>query len=96
MHTLPAAMVQLLAPFAPLFSKRVWPHAQVLLAGAILAPGKRTVSAALRAVGLGTARRFEPYHRVLNRAQWSSRETSRVLLKLFVRTFSWLRANRWS
>jgi hypothetical protein len=39
MHTLPAAMVQLLAPFAPLFSKRVWPHAQVLLAGAILAPG---------------------------------------------------------
>jgi hypothetical protein len=51
------------------------------------------VSAALRAVGLGTARRgtarrFERYHRVLNRAQWSSRQTSRVLLlKLLVRTF---------
>ena len=88
MYTLPAAMIQLLAPFAPLFSKGVWPHAQVLLAGAILAPGKRSVSAALRAVGLGSARRFERYHRVLNRAQCSSRQTSRVLLlKLLVRTF---------
>src|SRR5215210_6566514 len=87
MHTLPTAMIQLLAPFAPLFSKRLWPHVQVLLAGTILAPGKRTVSAALRAVGLGSARRFERYHRVLNRAEWSSREASRVLLKLLVRTF---------
>jgi hypothetical protein len=74
MHALPTAMIQLLAPFAPLFSKRLWPHAQVLLMGAILAPGKRTVSAALRAAGLGRARRFERYHRVLNRAAWSSRE----------------------
>jgi hypothetical protein len=32
-------MVQVLAPFAPLFSKRVWQHARVLLVGAILAPG---------------------------------------------------------
>ena len=44
MRTLPPKMVQALAPFAPLFSKRVWQHAQVLLVGAILAPGKRTVS----------------------------------------------------
>ena len=47
MHTLPTAMIQLLASFAPLFSKRVWPHVQVLLVGTILAPGKRTVSVAL-------------------------------------------------
>jgi hypothetical protein len=56
MHALPTAMIQLLAPFAPLFSKRVWSHVQVLLMGTILAPGKRTVSATLRAAGLGGAR----------------------------------------
>jgi hypothetical protein len=87
MPTLPTAMIQLLVPFTPLFSKRLWPHAQLLLIGTILAPGKRTVSAALRAVGLGGAKRFERYHRVLNRAAWSSREASRVLLGLLVRTF---------
>ncbi len=50
MRTLPTEMIRVLAPFAPLFSKRVWEHAQLLLAGAILAPGKkRTVASALRA-----------------------------------------------
>src|SRR5829696_3434998 len=44
MRTLPTQMIRLLAPFVPLFSKRVWQHAQVLLAGAILAPGARTVT----------------------------------------------------
>lgn len=51
MHTLPTAMIQLLAPFALLFSEHVWRYAQVLLAGTILAPGKRTVGAALRVMG---------------------------------------------
>jgi hypothetical protein len=50
MRTLPTTMIQVLAPFAPLFSKSVWQHVQVLLAGAILAPGQsRTVASALRA-----------------------------------------------
>ena len=48
MPTLPPAILHLLAPFAPCFSRRVWPHVLVLLAGAILAPGTRTVTAALR------------------------------------------------
>lgn len=87
MRTLPTLMVQVLAPFAPLFSKRVWQHAQVLLAGSILAPGKRTVSSALRAMGLGQEERFHRYHRVLNRAAWSGRGASHVLLKLLVETF---------
>ncbi len=87
MHTLPTAMIQLLAPFVLLFSERVWRHAQVLLAGTILAPGKRTVSAALRVVGLGRTEQYQRYHRVLNRAVWSSREASRVLLGLLVKTF---------
>jgi DDE superfamily endonuclease len=51
------------------------------------APGKRTVSAALRVMGLGQTKQFQRYHRVLNRAVWSGREASRVLLRLLVRTF---------
>jgi hypothetical protein len=87
MRTLPTAMIRVLTPFAPLFSKRVWQHAQVLLVGAILAPGKRTVAAALRAMGLESEQTFHRYHRVLSRATWSSREASCVLLRLLVEAF---------
>src|SRR5215218_2143426 len=80
-------MIRFLAPFAPLFSKRVWQHAQVLLMGAILAPGQRTVSSALRAMGLDQHKRFHRYHRVLSRASWSSREASRILLGLLIKAF---------
>jgi len=65
-------LVGLLQTFAPLFSTRVWPYAQALLLGAILAPGKRTVSSILRVLGLGGLAQFQNYHRVLNRAQWST------------------------
>jgi hypothetical protein len=88
MRTLPATMIQILSPFAPLFSKRVWQHAQVLLAGAILAPGRRTVSSALRVVGLDQQERFHRYHRVLSRATWSPTKASRILLGALVQTFT--------
>src|SRR5215475_13277273 len=84
MPPLPEAIILVLAPFAPLFAPRVWRHAQFLLLGAILAPGARTVTAALRATGLATERRFTNYHRVLNRATWSARQGSRMLLSLLV------------
>jgi hypothetical protein len=87
MRALPPKMVQALAPFVPLFSKRVWQHAQVLLMGAILAPGARTVGSAQRAMGLDQQKRFHRYHRVLSRASWSSLEVSRVLLGLLVEAF---------
>ncbi len=87
MRTLPTKMIQILAPFAPLFSEGVWGHLQVLLAGTILAPGKRTVASALRAVGLEDERRFCRYHRILSRAKWSSKEASRILLGLLVEVF---------
>ncbi len=80
-------MIRLLAPFVPLFSKSVWQNAQVLLMGAILAPGQRTVSSALRAMGLDQEKRFHRYHRVLSHASWSSRKVSRVLLRLLVEAF---------
>jgi hypothetical protein len=66
------------------WSTRVWSHAQLLLLGAILTPGARTVTAALRAMGLVTEPRFTNYHRVLNRATWSARQGSRILLSLLV------------
>jgi hypothetical protein len=87
MPILPPAMILLLRPFAPLFSRRVWLHVQVLLVGTILAPAQRTVTAALRVVGLGESPHFQRYHRVLNRASWSALAASRILLRLLVVTF---------
>jgi hypothetical protein len=80
-------MIWLLEPFAPLFSKRVIQHVHVLVAGTILAPGRRTVSSALRAMGLDQHKRFHRYHRVLSRASWSTQEVSRILVGLLVEAF---------
>jgi hypothetical protein len=88
MPTLPPTMLQLLAPFAPLFARRVWCHALVLVGGTILAPGRRTVCAALRAMGLSQTKQWTRYHRVLNRAKWSSLAVARVLLGLLVAAFA--------
>jgi hypothetical protein len=49
MLRLPMDIIVLLAPLAPVFSRRVWRHVPMLVAGAILAPGRRLVSSALRA-----------------------------------------------
>jgi DDE superfamily endonuclease len=87
MRTLPTTIIRVLICFAPLFSERVWHHVQVLLTGAILTPGRRTVTSALRAVGLEEEPRFCRYHRVFSRARWSSREASRVLLGLLIEAF---------
>jgi hypothetical protein len=88
MPTLPPPMLLRLAPFAPLFSRRVWRHALVLLVGTLLAPGRRTVAAALRAMGLEHGKRFERYHRVLSRDRWSGLTVSRALLGLLVAAFA--------
>jgi hypothetical protein len=84
MFTLPETYCTLISKFARAFSKRVWQHARVLLIGAILAPGKRTVTAALRVMGLSDEQHFQNYHRVLSRAVWSSLEISRILPKFLV------------
>ena len=79
--------LSLLAPFAVAFTAPTFRHVPVLVSGTILAGGRRTVAAALRAVGLGEERRFTTYHRVLNRGAWSALVLSRLLLDLLVRTF---------
>jgi hypothetical protein len=87
MPTLPSDYLSLIQIFAPHFSNWVWQHAQVLLIGTILVPGRRTVTAALRIMGLSAERQFQTYHRVLNRAAWSSWALSHTLLMLLVKTF---------
>ena len=87
MVILPETIIQVLDCFAPLFSRRMWQWATVLVVGAILAPGKRTVTAALRVMGLSDEVHFQNYHRLLNRAVWSSRQVSRILLRLLLDAF---------
>jgi DDE superfamily endonuclease len=87
MPLLPVRLAPVILAFAPLFSQRVWPHARLLLLGAILAPGQRTVTSCLRIMGFSRERHFVNYHRVLNRARWRGREASRLLLGLLVHRF---------
>ena len=84
MLPLPETIIALLTPFAPLFSKPVWQHVQVLLLGAIVCRGPRTVAAVLRVMGLGGEKRFGKYHRVLSRARWSGLQGAQILLGLLV------------
>src|SRR5215213_1103496 len=87
MH-LPARFAAVILTFIPVFrQQRTWRRAKVLLIGAILAPGKRTVTSLLRITGLSRERRFTTYHRVLNRAVWDLRAAARLLLGLLITAF---------
>jgi DDE superfamily endonuclease len=81
-----AEIIQLLQTFAPAFTAPTFAHACVLLFGTLLAVGPRTVTAALRALGLAHDPHFTTYHRVLNRARWSPLRLSQLLLGLLLRT----------
>src|ERR687884_792170 len=88
---MPASVPEMLAawmqPFAVSFTTAVWRHVLVLVAGALLAPGRRTVTAALRIMGLDQAPGFAVYHRVLSLGRWSSRAFAHRLLLLLVAAF---------
>src|ERR687898_1019956 len=88
MH-LPACSATVILTLAPVFVQQgTWRHTELLLIGAILAPGKRTVTSLLRIAGLGRERRFTNYHRVLNRAAWDARAAARLLLGLLIAAFA--------
>lgn len=87
MVPLPSAVQEVIVSFAPLFSKRVFEHVKVLIAGAILAPRKRMVTSVLRVMGKGDDPHFQSDHRVLNRARWSALYGGKILLRLLVQTF---------
>ncbi len=87
MPTLPPEFAAFMIAFEPLFSKRVFAHAQVLLIGAILTPRARTVAAALRVMGMAHQRGYHKYHRVLSHARWSARQAGRCVLVLLIERF---------
>jgi len=77
-------IIALLSTFAVAFTEPTFQKALLLLYGTILAPGRRTVCAALRMMGLGDYSGFPKYHRVLSRDRWSPWILSRCLLALIV------------
>ena len=83
----PPILAGWLSAFRDCFTAPVWAHVLVLVAGAILAPGKRTVSQALRVMGLASNPGFGRYHEVLSRARWDSRTVARTLLKQVLDAF---------
>ncbi len=60
----------------------------MLVAGAVLSPGKRTITQALRVMGLADEHGFQRYHEVLNRARWDLRDVARRLLLHLIAVFS--------
>jgi hypothetical protein len=87
MFTPVAAIIPLLVPFAGAFTAPAFRKACVLIAGTLLAPGRRTVCAALRASGLEAVAHVGKYHRLLSRDRWSPRLVSRLLLEQLVAAF---------
>src|SRR5260221_4173257 len=88
MLSLPRFVIEQLDPFAQaIYEMSTGYKIEVLVAGAILATGKRTVSAALRAMGLSQERNYAKYHQVLSRAVWSGLEVSGILLRLLLKSF---------
>ena len=85
--TAPAILAAWMAPFAGCFTRPTWANLLVLVAGAVLSPGRRTVAAALSSMGLREAATFTNYHRVLNRSRWSGQAAARCLLGLLVAAF---------
>jgi hypothetical protein len=84
---LPPRFLSCHAAFADLFTRPTWPNVLLILAGVILAPGRRTGTAALRILGRDRDPKFCTFHRVLNRAAWSSRAAASRLLLLLIASF---------
>jgi hypothetical protein len=84
----PDILAQWMATFEALFTRPTWRHVLVLVAGSLLAPGRRTVTSALSIMGLREMATFTNFHRVLNRNRWSSQAVARRLLALLISAFA--------
>lgn len=84
MFLLSPAMMDVFNIFSCLFTAPTWANLQVLMTGTILCQGARRITSVLRVMGLSQEKRFEKYHRVLNRAQWNSMKGAKILLGLLV------------
>jgi hypothetical protein len=83
----PQRLLFRLEGFADLFTRPTWSNVLLLVAGVVLAPGRRTVTAALRILGRDHDPGFCTFHRILNRAAWSSRAVAGRLLILLIKAF---------
>src|SRR5579871_1280723 len=83
----PALILAVLDSSRPEFSPATWARVVTLITGTILARGRRTVTAALRSMGLHDAPHFGSYHQVLDRASWSPRRLARWLLRAAIAAF---------
>ena len=79
-HLVPPILIAWLLVFRPCFTAPVWNRIVVLVAGAVLAPRKRTVTQVLRVMGLADEPSFRRYHEVLSRARWDGRAVAQRLL----------------
>lgn len=84
MHIFNQEIQKILCAFAELFSNPVWRKAQILAIGTILCIKKRTVTSALKVMGLGQEERFTNFHRVLNRAKYNLLQGSKILIGLLI------------
>ena len=85
MRPLPSSIISILLPFSTIFLKtKVWNKALLLIIGALLCRGGRTVCAALRVLGMNGEERFDKYHRVLSRDKWDLLKGAKVLLGMLV------------
>jgi hypothetical protein len=85
--TVPRSLADWMFPFFSCFTGSIWKHVLVLVTGALLSPGRRTVTAALRVMDLDQTASFAVYHRVLSTASWSARLVAHRLLRLLVAAF---------
>jgi len=82
MPTLPPSILTVLQSFSKLFfTKKTWGHAMFLLVGTLMCRGGRTVCSALKTLGMKGEKGFDKYHKVLNRARWSTHAGSKILLE---------------
>src|SRR5258708_23383647 len=89
MLNLPIWIMTVLSEFAPApYGQSTWYKAEVLVVGAVLATGQRTVSAVLRVMGLSQEGNYPKYHQVLTRAVWSGLALSVILLRLLLKTLA--------
>jgi hypothetical protein len=80
-------IVAILETFRSEFTAPTWTKVVLLVWGTILARGRRTVTAALRQMGLDHDTDFSKYHHVFNRAVWSPLRLACRLTCLLVQTF---------
>src|SRR5918995_1206799 len=85
--SVPRSLADWMWPFIRCFPGATWDHVLVLVAGTLLSPGRRTVTAALRVMDLDQSASFAVYHRVLSTARWSARLVAYRLLRLLVAAF---------